>query len=56
MFNIARVTITLPPDMVAAVKGAMAGDDDASSREMVRDWTIKWAIRPRPAAGWPMWP
>ena len=36
MANIERLTITLPADMAALVKGAVAGGDYASTSEVVR--------------------
>jgi antitoxin ParD1/3/4 len=51
MANIERLTITLPADMAALVKGAVAGGDYASTsevvREALRDWEIKAEIRRR---------
>ena len=45
MAEIERMTITLPSDMAAVVKGAVEGGDYASSsevlREALRDWKIK---------------
>ncbi|MGH7051767.1 MAG: ribbon-helix-helix domain-containing protein [Acetobacteraceae bacterium] len=45
MAEIERMTITLPSDMAAAVKGAVEGGDYASSsevvREALRDWKTK---------------
>lgn len=45
MSEIERMTITLPSDMVAVVKGAVDGGDYASSsevvREALRDWKMK---------------
>lgn len=45
MAEIERLTITLPQDMAAVVKGAVAGGDYASSsevvREALRDWKMK---------------
>jgi putative addiction module CopG family antidote len=37
MANIERLTITLPADMAALVKGAVAGGDYASTSEVVRE-------------------
>ena len=49
MAEIERLTITLPSDMAAVVKGAVDGGDYASSsevvREALRDWKMKRAIR-----------
>ncbi len=49
MAEIERMTITLPADMVAVVKGAVEGGDYASSsevvREALRDWKMKRALQ-----------
>ena len=49
MAEIERITITLPSDMAAAVKGAVEGGDYASSsevvREALRDWKMKRAVQ-----------
>jgi antitoxin ParD1/3/4 len=49
MAEIERMTITLPSDMAAAVKGAVEGGDYASSsevvREALRDWKMKRALQ-----------
>ena len=49
MAEIERLTITLPSDMAAIVKGAVAGGDYASSsevvREALRDWKVKRALQ-----------
>ena len=49
MAGIERLTITLPSDMAAVVKGAVEGGDDASSsevgREALRDWKMKRALQ-----------
>ncbi len=49
MAEIERVTITLPADMAAAVRGAVAGGDYASTsevvREALRDWKLKRAMQ-----------
>ena len=49
MADIERVTITLPADMAAAVRGAVEGGDYASTsevvREALRDWKIKRALQ-----------
>lgn len=49
MPEIERMTITLPADMAAVVKGAVAGGDYASSsevvREALRDWKTKRALQ-----------
>ena len=45
MSKIERMTITMPTEMVAAVKGAVEGGDYASTseviREALRDWRAK---------------
>lgn len=49
MAEIERLTITLPSDMAALVKGAVEGGDYASSsevvREALRDWKAKRAVQ-----------
>jgi antitoxin ParD1/3/4 len=49
MADIERLTITLPSDMAAVVKGAVEGGDYASSsevvREALRDWKVKRALQ-----------
>lgn len=49
MAEIERMTITLPSDMAAVVKEAVAGGDYASSsevvREALRDWKTKRALQ-----------
>ena len=49
MAEIERLTITLPSEMAAVVKGAVEGGDYASSsevvREALRDWKLKRAVR-----------
>jgi antitoxin ParD1/3/4 len=49
MAEIERMTITLPTDMAAIVKGAVEGGDYASSsevvREALRDWKMKRALQ-----------
>ena len=49
MSDIERLTITLPGDMAAAIKTAVAEGDYASTseviREAVRDWKIKRALQ-----------
>ena len=49
MSEIERMTITLPADMAATVKGAVDGGDYASSsevvREALRDWKMKRAVQ-----------
>jgi antitoxin ParD1/3/4 len=46
---IERLTITLPSEMAAVVKGAVEGGDYASSsevvREALRDWNLKRALQ-----------
>jgi antitoxin ParD1/3/4 len=47
--EIERMTITLPSDMAAVVKGAVEGGDYASNsevvREALRDWKTKRALQ-----------
>jgi antitoxin ParD1/3/4 len=47
--TIDRLTITLPSEMIAAVKGAVEGGDYASAseviREALRDWKTKRALQ-----------
>jgi antitoxin ParD1/3/4 len=54
MAEIERLTITLPSDMAAVVKGAVAGGDYASTsevvREALRDWKMKRALQLRELA------
>ncbi|HUK09976.1 MAG TPA: ribbon-helix-helix protein, CopG family [Stellaceae bacterium] len=54
MAGIERITITLPSDMAALVKEAVAEGDYASSsevvREALRDWETKRALRLRDLA------
>jgi len=54
MATIERLTITLPSDMAAVVKGAVEGGDYASSsevvREALRDWKTKRALQLRELA------
>ena len=54
MAEIERMTITLPSDMAAVVKGAVEGGDYASSseviREALRDWKMKRALQLRELA------
>ena len=54
MAEIERLTITLPSDMAAVVKGAVEGGDYASSsevvREALRDWKMKRALQLRELA------
>jgi antitoxin ParD1/3/4 len=49
MADIERLTITLPSDLAAVVKGAVEGGDYASSsevvREALRDWKVKRALQ-----------
>ena len=49
MPEIERLTITLPAEMAAEVKGAVEGGDYASSsevvREALRDWKMKRALQ-----------
>lgn len=49
MADIQRLTITLPSDMAAVVKGAVEGGDYASSsevvRESLRDWKVNRALQ-----------
>jgi antitoxin ParD1/3/4 len=49
MAAIERLTITLPSDMAAVVKGAVEGGDYASSsevvREALRDWKMKRSLQ-----------
>lgn len=49
MSEIERLTITLPADMAAAVRGAVEGGDYASSSEVIhealRDWKMKRALQ-----------
>lgn len=49
MAEIERMTITLPSEMAAVVKGAVAAGDYASSsevlREALRDWKTKRALQ-----------
>ncbi len=49
MAEIERLTITLPQDMAATIKGAVDGGDYASSsevvREALRDWKMKRALQ-----------
>ena len=49
MPEIERLTITLPSDMAAAIRGAVNGGDYASTsevvREAVRDWKMKRALQ-----------
>jgi len=51
MAAIERLTVTLPADMAALVKGAVSGGQYASSseviREALRDWEVKTELRRR---------
>ena len=51
MSSIEKISIALPPEMVALVKGAVDTGEYASSSEVVRDalrdWTLKRALRQR---------
>ena len=55
MPDIERLTITLPGDMAAVVKSAVAGGDYASASEVVRaalrDWKMKRALQIEELAG-----
>ena len=55
MVEIERMTITLPADMAAVVKGAVKGGDYASTsevvREALRDWKTKRALQLQELAG-----
>jgi hypothetical protein len=43
--EIERMTITGPSDMATLVKGAVEGDDCATSGEVLRDWKTKHALQ-----------
>jgi antitoxin ParD1/3/4 len=49
MSSIERLTVTMPADMAAAIKTAVAGGDYASTsevvREALRDWKAKRALQ-----------
>jgi antitoxin ParD1/3/4 len=45
MAGIERLTITLPSDMAAVVKGAVEAGDYASSSEVVRDALRDWKMK-----------
>lgn len=45
MPEIERLTITLPADMAALVRGAVEGGDYASSSEVVREALREWKMR-----------
>ena len=45
MAEIERLTITLPSDMAAVVKGAVNGGDYASTSEVVREALREWKMR-----------
>ncbi len=51
MAAIERLTVTLPADMAALVKGAVSGGQYASAseiiREALRDWEVKTELRRR---------
>jgi antitoxin ParD1/3/4 len=51
MAPIERLTVTLPADMAALIRGAVSGGDYASSseviREALRDWQVKAELRRR---------
>jgi antitoxin ParD1/3/4 len=51
MAGIERLTVTLPSEMAATVRGAVERGDYASSsevvREALRDWTVRRALRLR---------
>ncbi|MDE2133737.1 MAG: ribbon-helix-helix protein, CopG family [Alphaproteobacteria bacterium] len=55
MSEIERLTITLPAEMAATVKGAVEGGDYASNseviREALRDWKVKRALQLQELAG-----
>ena len=55
MSEIERMTLTLPSDMAAVVKGAVDGGDYASSsevvREALRDWKMQRALQLQELAG-----
>ena len=55
MAEIERLTITLPSDMAAIVKGAVEGGFYASNsevvREALRDWKMKQALQLQEIAG-----
>ena len=45
MSSIERMTITMPADMSALVKAAVAGGDYASTSEVVREALREWKLR-----------
>lgn len=45
MAEIERLTITLPSDMAAVVKGAVSGGDYASTSEVVREALREWKMK-----------
>jgi len=45
MSNIERMTITMPADMAALVKSAVAAGDYASTSEVVRDALRQWKMK-----------
>jgi antitoxin ParD1/3/4 len=45
MADIERMTITLPSDMAAVVRGAVEGGDYASASEVVREALRDWKLR-----------
>ena len=45
MSTIERMTISMPADMAAGVKAAVAAADYASTREVVRDWKLRRAVQ-----------
>jgi antitoxin ParD1/3/4 len=55
MPDIERLTVTLPSDMAAVIKGAVADGDYASTsevvREALRDWKIKRALQRQELTG-----
>jgi antitoxin ParD1/3/4 len=45
MSEIERLTITLPAEMAATVKGAVEGGDYASSSEVIREALREWKLK-----------
>ena len=45
MSTIERMTISMPADMAAGVKSAVAAADYASTSEVVRDWKLRRAVQ-----------
>jgi len=45
MSSIERMTITMPADMSALIKAAVAGGDYASTSEVVREALREWKLR-----------